>query len=371
MDEIKINVTRSSMPPLEEYVEEITPLWESRWLSNHGVIAQKLEEEIKARLDVVDVCTFVNGHMALEVAIQSLFLPRGAEVITTPYTHISTTHAITRNGLTPVFVDIEPVHYTLDPDRIEEAVTEKTAAIVATHVYGFPCDVKRIEAIAKKYGLVVIYDAAHAFNVKYKEIGIGNFGDYSMFSCHATKVFHTIEGGLITCKPEHASEMRRIRQIANFGNVSEDDISYVGPNAKMNEFAAAMGICNLRHLDEMIALRRAADTRYCERLMDVPGIHVPRPSAETEWNCIYFPVVFDGVHFNRDTVKAKLDAHGIYARKYFYPLTNMANCYASQYGAADLPVAREVSQNVLTLPMFSDLTPEMVDEICDVILKED
>ncbi len=369
MDEFKINVTRSSMPPLEEYVEEIKPLWESRWLSNHGAIAQKLEAELKERLGVADICTFVNGHMALEVLIQSLSLPRGAEVITTPYTHISTTHAITRNGLIPVFADIEPVHYTLDPDRIEEAITEKTAAIVATHVYGFPCDVERIEQIAERHGLVVVYDAAHAFNVKYKGVGIGNFGDYSMFSCHATKVFHTIEGGLVTCKPEHAAELRRIRQISNFGNVTEDDISYVGPNAKMNEFAAAMGVCNLRHLDEMIALRRAADARYCERLGNIEGIHLPRPDGDTEWNCIYFPVVFDGVRFNRDVIKERLAEHGIYARKYFYPLTNTANCYVEQYGAADLPVAREVSQNVLTLPMFSDLTQHIVDEICDIVLQ--
>ena len=370
MTEHRINVTRSSMPPLEEYVEELKPIWESRWLSNYGAVNQKFEEMLKERLGVENVCTFVNGHMALEIALQSFSFPQGAEVITSPYTHISTTHAIVRNGLKPVFVDIEPVHYTIDPDRIEEAITEKTAAIVATHVYGFPCDVERIEKIAKRHGLPVIYDAAHCFDVKYKGVGIGNYGDFAMFSFHATKVFHTIEGGLLTCKADHAKQMRKIRQISNFGNVSEDNIDYVGPNAKMNEFAAAMGICNLRHLDEYIEKRKTADARYCERLSGVSGIHIPRPDADTEWNYIYFPIIFDGIRFNRNRIKDHLARHGIYARKYFYPLTNEDNVYKGVYDTANLSVAHHTAYNVLTLPMFSDLTVETVDEVCEVILNE-
>lgn len=371
MNEHRINVTRSSMPPLEEYIEELKPVWESRWLSNHGEVCQKLESQLQNYLHVDHIATFANGHLALEIALQAYGFPPGSEVITTPYTHISTTHAIVRSGLIPVFTDIEPVHYTLNPDRIEEAITEKTVAIVPTHVYGFPCDVERIDQIAAKHGLTVIYDAAHCFGVEYKGIGIGNFGNAVMFSTHATKVFHTIEGGLLTWKNADDVRFESVRRIQNFGHVAEDDVRYAGTNAKMTEFSAAMGICNLRHLDENIAKRRAADTRYCERLMSVPGIHIPRPSAETKWNYIYFPVIFDGYHLTRDEVKQRLADHGIYARKYFYPLTNEENVYKDIYGSADIPMARHISNNVLTLPMFSDLTPAIVDEICDVILKEE
>ena len=371
MTQNKINVTRSSMPPLEEYIEELKPVWESRWLSNRGAACLKLESQLESYLQVDHVATFSNGHLALETALQACGFPRGSEVITTPYTHVSTTHAIVRSGLIPVFTDIEPVHYTLDPDRIEEAITEKTVAILATHVYGFPCDVERIAEIAAKHHLTVIYDSAHGFGVTYKGTSIANFGDIAMFSTHATKVFHTIEGGLLTRKDTEEERFEVVRRLQNFGHVAEDDVRYVGTNAKMSEFSAVMGICNLRHLEENIALRHAADARYCERLMGVPGIHVPRPDEHTKWNHIYFPVIFDGFRLTRDEVKQHLADHGIYARKYFYPLTNEENIYKEQYGTADIPVARRIAQNVLTLPMFSDLTPEMVDNICDIILKED
>ena len=195
-----INVTKSSMPPFEEYIEELRPVWESRWLSNRGNASKKFEEDLKKYLDVEQVYCFANGHVALEVAINGLFLPKGGEVITTPYTHISTTHSIIRNGLTPVFVDVETENLTINSKLIEKNITSKTVAIVATHVYGFPCDVEEISKIAEKHNLYVIYDAAHSFGVKYKDKGIGNFGDISMFSTHATKVFHTIEGGLVTYK---------------------------------------------------------------------------------------------------------------------------------------------------------------------------
>ena len=356
------------MPPLEEYIEEIRPLWENRWLSNHGEKCKALEEQLQEFLAVDHVATFANGHLALETALQALAFPPGSEVITTPYTHVSTTHAIVRSGLVPVFTDIEPVHYTLDPDRIEEAITDKTKAILATHVYGFHCDVERIARIAEKHGLTVIYDAAHCFGVTCKGTGIANFGDIVMFSTHATKVFHTIEGGLLTWKDADDERFEQVRRIQNFGHVAEDDVHYIGTNAKMTEFSAAMGICNLRHLEENISRRKAADTRYCERLSGIPGIHIPRPDADTKWNYIYFPVIFDGFRLNRDEVKDRLAEHGIYARKYFYPLTNEENVYKAQYGRADIPVARHISRNVLTLPMFSDLPPNMVDEICDVIL---
>jgi dTDP-4-amino-4,6-dideoxygalactose transaminase len=367
--EKRINVTRSSMPSLEEYVEELKPVWESRWLSNRGEASHKFEGMLKEYLGVEHVYCFANGHVALEVAIDGLFLPKGGEVITTAYTHCSTTHAIVRNGLVPVFVDVEPRTYTIDPDLIEQAITDKTVAIVATHVYGFPCDVERIEKIAKAHDLVVVYDAAHAFGVKYKGVGIGNFGDLSMFSTHATKVFHTIEGGLVTYKDKDNDRFRPMRKIVNFGFTSHEDIDYVGTNARMNEFEAVMGICNLRHLDEEIAKREAAGDRYWERLEGMPGIILPKPNADTEWNYAYFPVIFDGFRMDRNQVQAKLAEHNIYARKYFFPITNEAKCYIDQYGSANVPIAKKAADTVLTLPMYADLSMDDVDRICDIIIE--
>ena len=367
----RINVTKSSMPTLEEYIEELKPVWDSRWLSNRGAASRKFEGLLKEYLDVEHVYCFANGHVALEVAIDGCFFPKGSEVITTPYTHCSTTHAIVRNGLTPVFVDVEPERFTIDPDLVEKAITDKTVAIVATHVYGFPCDVERLEAIAKAHDLVVIYDAAHAFGVTYKGVGIGNFGDLSMFSTHATKVFHTIEGGLVTYKEKDNDRFRPMRKIVNFGFTSPEDIDYVGTNARMNEFEAVMGICNLRHIDEAIAKRKAAGDRYWERLCGVEGIYCPKPDENTVWNYAYFPVLFDGYSLDRNQIQAKLAEHNIYARKYFFPITNEAKCYVDQYGDADVPIARRAADTVLTLPMYEDLTVEDVDRICDIILNDE
>lgn len=367
MSSKRVNVTRSSMPELSEFIEELKPVWDSRWLSNRGAASLKFEEMLKQFLEVEQVYCFANGHLALEVAINGLFLK--GEVITTPYTHVSTTHSIVRNGLTPVFVDVEEQTYTINPDLIEKAITEKTVAIVATHVYGFPCDVDAIEEIAKRHGLYVIYDAAHAFGVKYKGIGIGNYGDLSMFSTHATKVFHTIEGGLVTYKNKDDDKLSAMRKIVNFGFSSPEDIDYIGTNARMNEFEAVMGICNLRHIEEEIKKRRLAGERYWERLEGVPGIKLPKPGLDTVWNYAYFPVIFDGYKMNRDQVQEELAKEDIYARKYFYPITNEAACYAEKYGEIDMPVAKHASECVLTLPMYADLAIEDVDRICDVILQ--
>jgi dTDP-4-amino-4,6-dideoxygalactose transaminase len=365
----KINVTRSSMPPFEEFIEELRPVWDSRWLSNRGMASRKFEGMLKEYLGVEHVYCFANGHVALEVAINGLFLRKGGEVITTPYTHCSTTHAIVRNGLKPVFVDVEPRTYTIDPDLVEKAITDNTVAIVATHVYGFPCDVERLEKIAKAHGLTVIYDAAHAFGVTYKGVGIGNYGDLSMFSTHATKVFHTIEGGLVTYKDKDNDRFRPMRRIVNFGFTSQEDIDYVGTNARMNEFEAVMGICNLRHLDGEIAKRKLAGDRYWERLSGHEGIILPKPDQDTKWNYAYFPVLFDGYKLDRDQVKDKLARHDIFARKYFYPITNLAACYRDEYGKADVPISKRAADTVLTLPMYADLTVEDVDRICDIILE--
>ena len=364
--EKQILVTRSSMPEFEEYIEEIRPVFESRWLSNMGKKHMTLIEELKQYLGVEKLDLFTNGHMALELSLDALNL--SGEVITTPFTFISTTHAIVRNGLTPVFCDIDPLTCTIDADQIESLITEKTSAIMPVHVYGNVCDVEKIEAIAKKHNLKVIYDAAHAFGVTYKGKGIGNFGDVSCYSFHATKVFHTIEGGAAVYHDDEVG--KRLWMLKDFGIQDEETIDLVGPNAKMNEFCAAMGLCNLRHVDGEIAKRKKAAERYRKNLSGITGLRLNCVQKDVNTNSAYFPVFFDPAVFgsDRNEVQAELKEHGIFARKYFYPCVNACGAYRKSYDPDDTPVAQEYSRQVLTLPMFADLTEEEVDRISEVIL---
>lgn len=365
----QINVTRSSMPAFEEYCEEIRELWDSRWLTNMGVKHQKLQSELEKYLGVPHVTLFTNGHIALETVIEAMGFPAGSEVITTPFTFASTTHAIARNGLVPVFCDVNPVDYTMDATKIEALITEKTVAIVPVHVYGNMCDDDAIMAIAKKHGLKVIYDAAHAFGACYKGRSAGALGDASMFSFHATKVFNTIEGGAVSFSDDALVE--KLNDYKNFGQHTPEEVLYAAGNGKMSEFQAAMGLCNLRHLDEEIAKRGNAVARYRQRLEGVPGIKLSPVQEDVVSNYAYFPVVFDGYKYNRDEMFEKLKAENIVARKYFYPLTNGFACYASLNTAGEdkTPVAKHIAQRVLTLPLYADLTEEDVDRICDIILK--
>ena len=368
MEQTRINVTRSSMPSYEEYCAEIKELWESRWLTNMGAKHKQFETALKAYLDTPHITLYTNGHLALEGALSAMNFPAGGEVITTPFTFASTTHAIARTGLVPVFCDIEPVHYTMDVTKIESLITEKTCAIVPVHVYGNLCDVEAIEAIARRHGLKVIYDAAHAFGVTYQGVSSANFGDASMYSFHATKVFNTIEGGAVTYRDEALGPVLDDKK--NFGLHTPEDGRYIGTNAKMNEFQAAMGLCNLRHLDEEIEKRGRAVQRYRERLGAVKGITLCPEQPHVKPNYAYFPVLFDGQTYTRDAVFEALQAHGIVARKYFYPLINGLDCY-KEYEAAGTektPVAQRVAANILTLPLFADLNVDMVDRICDIIL---
>lgn len=250
----KILVTQSSMPSFDEYIEEIKDIWDSKWLTNVGPKHKELQKQLKEYLQVDNVELFTNGHMALEIALQSLDLPKGGEVITTPFTFASTTQAIVRNGLIPVFCDINMVDYTIDVTKIKSLITDKTVAIVPVHVYGNICNVEEIERISKKYHLKVIYDAAHTFGVRYKDKGIGSYGDISMFSFHATKVFNTIEGGGLCFSDQSLTS--KIYSIRNFGIKDEENIDYIGTNGKMTEFSAAMGLCNLRHVDDEINKRK-------------------------------------------------------------------------------------------------------------------
>ena len=270
-----VMVTRSSMPPLEEYVEMLKPIWESAWLTNMGAYHEELKQKLKEYLDVPQLELFVNGHTALELAIQAFDLE--GEVITTPFSFASTAHAIVRNGLTPVFCDINEKDYTMDVDKIEELITDKTCAIVPVHVYGNLCDVERIEEIAKRHNLRVIYDAAHAFGETWKGRGVTQFGDASMLSFHATKVYHTIEGGAVAFHEDWLKD--RLYQLKNFGITGYESVEYVGANGKMNEFQAAMGLCNLRHIDGEIAKRKALAEHYRERLSGVPGTRKTRMSV--------------------------------------------------------------------------------------------
>lgn len=366
MSDDRILVTRSSMPPFEEYVKEIEPLWESHWLTNMGEKHRELERELEEYLGVEDIALFVNGHQALECVLEALQLK--GKVITTPYTFASTTHAIVRKGLTPVFADIKPSDYTLDPVKIETLIDEDTCAILPVHVYGNLCDVEAIASIAKRHNLKVIYDAAHAFGVKKDDISSAQFGDVAMYSFHATKVFNTIEGGAVCFhEPEFKTKLNRWK---NFGIADEETVEYIGGNAKMNEFAAAMGICNLRHLSDEIAKRKLVAERYWERLEVLKGVRVCRPAQGLESNYAYLPVVFDDEFgATRDDVYAALDANGVTARKYFYPLTNDFDCYKGMPGfdSAQTPVAKYVATHVLTLPMYADLALADVDRICNVI----
>lgn len=358
-----INVTRSSMPEFEEYCEEIKDLWDSRWLTNMGSKHKKFQADLIDYLGVEKIDLFCNGHMALEMAIQSMGLT--GEVITTPFTFASTTHAIVRNGLKPVFCDIDSVTYTIDVTKIESLITDKTSAIIPVHVYGNICNVEEIERIAKQHNLKVIYDAAHAFGVKYKGKGIGNFGDASMFSFHATKVFHSIEGGAVCFSDKVFGE--KLYKLKNFGIATQETVEFVGGNAKMNEFSAAMGICNLRHIDDEIAKRKAVVEHYHKRLGNVEGIKLCQIPDDVDFNYAYFPVVFDGYKCTRDEVCDKLKEHDIIARKYFYPITNSFECY--DFDVNKTPIALDISKKVLTLPLFADLTVDDVDRICEVLLK--
>ncbi len=359
-----IMVTRSFLPPLEEYVEMLRPIWNSAWLTNMGDYHEELKQQLKTYMKAENLELFVNGHMALELLLQAMELE--GEVITTPFTFASTTHAIVRNGLTPVFCDINDKDYTIDAEQIESLITERTCAILPVHVYGNLCDVDRIDDIAKKHNLKVIYDAAHAFGETLDGVGAGSFGDASMFSFHATKVFHSIEGGAVTYRDPALTD--RLYQLKNFGITGYESVEYVGANGKMNEFQAAMGLCNLRYMEQVIEKRKKLTERYRERLSGVPGIRLCEENLRVGYNYAYMPVVFDGYGADRDQIFDALKERNIFARKYFYPCVNSYQCYRDQFDINATPVAERIASQVLTLPLYADLEMSVVDEVCDVIL---
>ncbi|HYF84135.1 MAG TPA: DegT/DnrJ/EryC1/StrS family aminotransferase [Clostridia bacterium] len=360
-----IQVTKAFLPPMEEFVESISRIWESSWLTNQGPIHEQLRSQLKQYLKASNITLFVNGHMALDVALKGLQL--NGEIITTPFTFASTTHAISMNGLTPVFCDIKEDDYTIDEDKIEALISDKTSAIIPVHVYGNPCNVERLQEIAAKHNLMLIYDAAHVFGVEYNGKPVSNYGDISMFSFHATKVFNTIEGGaLVYNNPEFE---RQFDLYKNFGITGPETVEAVGLNAKMNEFAAAMGLCNLKYVDKEIEKRRIAVNIYRRYLKDIHGIKYLDDKPGVKHNYAYFPIIIEPDEFGltRDEVCEKLKQYNVFTRKYFYPLVTDFDCYKNDYNSNDTPIAKHVSQNVLTLPIYGSLSEDEIIRICEII----
>lgn len=359
-----IQVTQPSMPPFDEYVEMIKDLWDSKNLTNRGSKHEELEDWLNLYLDTPNIELFTNGHLALETALSAFGLT--GEVITTPFTSPSTVQAIIRSGLLPVFCDINEEDYTIDVGKIEELITEHTSAILPVHIYGHVCDVQAIEEIAQKHRLKVIYDGGHAFGVTVDDQGIGNFGDASVFSFHAAKVFNTIEGGAVTYNDPDLSES--LKGLGNLGQTDSETVEYIGGNAKMNEFQAAMGLCNIRYVDDNIEKRKQIVERYIVHLKDIEGIKLVPEPKEVKSSYAHFPVVFDGYKKTRDEVDQELRRNRIMARKYFPPLTNKFPAYNGHFEIVETPVAEYISQHNLTLPLYSDLSLEDVDRICKIIL---
>lgn len=365
-----INVTAPLMPELDRYIEELKKIWDSRWMTNNGPECVKFQELLEEKLGG-KVELYVNGHMALDIAIKAMQLE--GEVITTPFTFASTTHALVMNGLTPVFCDIKESDYTIDEDKIEGLITEKTCAILAVHVYGCICNVEKIEAIARKYNLKVIYDAAHAFAVKKEGKPIAEYGDMSMFSLHATKVFNSIEGGVLVYHDDKYT--KQLRNLRNFGIENAESITSVGLNAKMNEFAAAMGICNLEILEEAIARRGYIVKKYLETIHGLKGIktldYEQLKLDNIEYNYAYMPIEIDEsiAGYTRDDLFEFLQCKGIVARKYFYPIITDYECYQERFDSNLTPIAKRIGDRILTLPIAASMTDEEIERCC-MALKE-
>ncbi len=360
-------VTRPSLPPLDEFLPYLRDIWRSGWVTNMARYHGELEQALAAYLDVPHVSLFCNGTVALQVGLQALRV-RG-EVITTPYSFPATSHSILWNHSRPVFCDVEPDTLNLDPARVEEAVTPETTAILAVHVYGNPCRAEPLADLARRRGLRLFFDAAHAFGVRQDGRPVAGLGDLAMISFHATKVFHTLEGGaLVTHDPELK---QRIDYLKNFGFADEVTVVAPGCNGKMNEVQAALGLLQLRRVDACIARRRAAAARYTERLGGVPGLRLPAPPPGVEGNGSYYPVLVDAAAFGRtrDELYDDLRGAGIHGRRYFYPLISRFPCYRDLPSArpGNLPVAEDAARRVLCLPLYDGLGDAGVDRVCDAV----
>ena len=369
-----ITVTSPLLPKLEDLNKLLQDIWSRKWITNMGAFHQELELELSRYLGVEYLSLFTNGTLPLITALQALNIREG-EVITSPYSFVATSHAIWWNHLTPVFVDVDPATGNIDPNKIEAAITDKTVAILPVHCYGCPCDVERIDAIAKKHNLKVIYDAAHTFGVRYKGNSILEYGDISTISFHATKVYNTIEGGALVC---HSAEMKRlIDQLKNFGFEDETVVLAPGINSKMDEVRSAYGLLNLQQVDDAIAARKRVAQRYTEAIKSIKGIelfpYIESLGAEQgfEWNCAYYPILINEAEYGmtRDELYAKLKANNILGRRYFYPLITAFDPYKDYPSASpeNLPVATKIANQVICLPMHHALTNEDVASVVNAI----
>lgn len=365
----QITVTSPLLPPLEEFTPYLEDIWKRKWLTNNGYYHKKLEKELCEYLGVKHLSLFSNGTLALVTALQALRI--SGEVITTPYSFVATTHSLWWNGIKPVFVDIDPVTFNLDPDKIEAAITPKTTAIMPVHVYGNPADAKKIQEIADKYGLRVIYDAAHAFAVDQDGESILNYGDLSILSFHATKTYSTIEGGAIVCHDEKMK--KRIDFLKNFGFADEVTVVAPGINAKMDEVRAAYGLLGLKYIDDAIEKRRQVTVRYREALKNIVGISFMEDMPGVKHNYSYFPIFVDEKVYGmtRDELYQKMKDDNVLGRRYFYPLISTFSTYRGLDTARpeNLPIATKVADNVICLPMHHELSINDVDRVIDLIKK--
>ena len=363
-----VYITRPFLPSLEEFKDGLEEIWENQWLTNNGPVLQRYTKELKSYSEMDNICLFNNGTLALQIGLQGMGV--SGEVITTPFTFVATTHALFWNKIRPVFVDIEPEYYTLDPEKVEAAITPWTTAILAVHVFGHPCKLNALADIARRHNLKLIYDAAHAFGVRVGDKSIAHFGDMSMFSFHATKLYHSIEGGMLTF--QDSGIKRTFDYLKNFGFENETEVVMPGTNAKMNEMQALMGSMVLKHLDKIIEKRKQITAVYRKKLKDVPGINLRAElSKGVRCNYAYVPVEVHEKEFgiSRDKLYEKLKEYNIYTRRYFYPLVCDFACYKSVAVKDPLTTARTVAENILTLPIYYDLALDDVERICDIIIE--
>lgn len=361
-----IYVTQPFLPPLEEFIPYLEQIWESKWLTNNGPFHQKLEQDLCEYLGVEHISLFANGTIALVTALQSLLIT--GEVITTPYSFVATSHSLAWSNIQPTFVDIDPTTCNLDPDKIESAITSQTTAIMPVHCYGNPCDVERIQQISDTYGLKVIYDAAHAFGVRYKGESLLNHGDLSVLSFHATKVFNTFEGGAII-SPD-AKTKQQIDYLKNFGFADEVTVKAIGINGKMSEIQAAMGLLQLKHIDNVIEKRRIIDVYYRQALALVPGINCLTEPIDTQRNYAYFPIIVGPEYpLSRDDLYQKLRDQKIFCRRYFFPLISNMPMYRGLSSAhpSNLPAATLIAKKILCLPIYSNLAEDDQETITNLI----
>lgn len=362
-----IYVTRPFLPPIDAFRQGLEEIWETRWLTNDGPILRRFTREISNFFETDNICVFNNGTLALQIALQGMGI--SGEVITSPFSFVATTHALFWNKIRPVFVDIEPDYYTLDPEKVEAAITPWTTAILAIHVYGHPCKVNLLADIARRNNLKLIYDSAHAFGVKVGTKPIGHFGDLSMFSFHATKLFNSLEGGLVTFKDSGLKQI--FDYLKNFGFKNELEVVMPGTNAKMNEMQALMASLNLKYHEEVIRKRSMVTDLYRKLLNDISGIHLvaSMPPGIT-YNHAYMPIEVNEREFgiSRDQLYDQLKCYNVFARKYFYPLICDYACYRSVSVKDPLTVARRVSDQILTLPIFDSIELSDVEKICEIIL---